>query len=82
MKSKFGGFGIGILKIVELNSCIFAAKIFPVVKNQHLLLCTLLIGNSLAMEVICVSRGLGNYFSFLFNQFGYFCLKKKFALFL
>jgi hypothetical protein len=23
----------------------------PVVKNQHLLLCTLLIGNSLAMEV-------------------------------
>ncbi|RWW48635.1 hypothetical protein BHE74_00045276 [Ensete ventricosum] len=28
-----------------------AAKILPVVKNQHLLLCTLLIGNSLAMEV-------------------------------
>ncbi|KAG9442676.1 hypothetical protein H6P81_018530 [Aristolochia fimbriata] len=27
-----------------------ATKIFPVVKNQHLLLCTLLIGNSLAME--------------------------------
>ncbi|XP_077233333.1 methyltransferase, putative (DUF21) isoform X2 [Tasmannia lanceolata] len=27
-----------------------AAKIFPVVKNQHRLLCTLLIGNSLAME--------------------------------
>ncbi|KAL8230847.1 hypothetical protein R6Q57_000625 [Mikania cordata] len=27
-----------------------ASKIFPVVKNQHLLLCTLLIGNSLAME--------------------------------
>ncbi|KAF8409965.1 hypothetical protein HHK36_002484 [Tetracentron sinense] len=27
-----------------------AAKIFPVVKNQHLLLCTLLIGNALAME--------------------------------
>lgn len=27
-----------------------AAKIYPVVKNQHLLLCTLLIGNSLAME--------------------------------
>ena len=25
-------------------------KIFPVIKNQHLLLCTLLIGNSLAME--------------------------------
>ena len=29
-----------------------AGKIFPVVKNQHLLLCTLLIGNSLAMEVL------------------------------
>ncbi|KAB1220591.1 hypothetical protein CJ030_MR3G015844 [Morella rubra] len=29
-----------------------AAKIFPVVKNQHLLLCTLLIGNSLAMETL------------------------------
>lgn len=28
----------------------YASKIFPVVKNQHLLLCTLLIGNSLAME--------------------------------
>nr|XP_019069252.1 DUF21 domain-containing protein At1g47330 isoform X2 [Solanum lycopersicum] len=27
-----------------------ASKILPVVKNQHLLLCTLLIGNSLAME--------------------------------
>ncbi|KAK4490323.1 hypothetical protein RD792_000993 [Penstemon davidsonii] len=27
-----------------------ASKIIPVVKNQHLLLCTLLIGNSLAME--------------------------------
>ncbi|KAI4336884.1 hypothetical protein L6164_015361, partial [Bauhinia variegata] len=31
---------------------IYAAKIFPVVKNQHLLLCTLLIGNSLAMEAL------------------------------
>ncbi|KAL3514640.1 hypothetical protein ACH5RR_027357 [Cinchona calisaya] len=29
---------------------IHASKILPVVKNQHLLLCTLLIGNSLAME--------------------------------
>lgn len=29
-----------------------AAKIFPVVKNQHLLLCTLLIGNSMAMETL------------------------------
>ncbi|XP_019432495.1 PREDICTED: DUF21 domain-containing protein At1g47330 isoform X1 [Lupinus angustifolius] len=31
---------------------IHAAKIYPVVKNQHLLLCTLLIGNSLAMETL------------------------------
>ncbi|GMI96801.1 hypothetical protein like AT1G47330 [Hibiscus trionum] len=31
---------------------IHAAKIFPVVKNQHLLLCTLLIGNSMAMEAL------------------------------
>ncbi|WOK99022.1 DUF21 domain-containing protein [Canna indica] len=30
----------------------YAAKILPVVKNQHLLLCTLLIGNSLAMEAL------------------------------
>ncbi|CAI9763722.1 unnamed protein product [Fraxinus pennsylvanica] len=29
---------------------IHASKILPVVKNQHLLLCTLLIGNALAME--------------------------------
>lgn len=33
------------------NRFLLAAKILPVVKNQHLLLCTLLIGNSLAMEV-------------------------------
>ncbi|CAM6103593.1 unnamed protein product [Calypogeia fissa] len=30
----------------------YAAKILPVVRNQHLLLCTLLIGNSLAMEAL------------------------------
>ncbi|KAL5558048.1 hypothetical protein UlMin_034259 [Ulmus minor] len=29
-----------------------AAKIFPVVKDQHLLLCTLLTGNALAMEAL------------------------------
>ncbi|KAG9147078.1 hypothetical protein Leryth_005322 [Lithospermum erythrorhizon] len=29
-----------------------AAKILPVVKNQHLLLCTLLIGNAMAMETL------------------------------
>lgn len=33
------------------SSYLLTAKILPVVKNQHLLLCTLLIGNSLAMEV-------------------------------
>lgn len=32
-------------------STIIAAKILPVVKNQHLLLCTLLICNAAAMEV-------------------------------
>ncbi|XP_048131001.1 DUF21 domain-containing protein At1g47330-like isoform X2 [Rhodamnia argentea] len=31
---------------------VHASKIFPVVKNQHLLLCTLLVGNSLAMETL------------------------------
>lgn len=30
----------------------YAGKILPVVKNQHLLLCTLLIGNALAMEAL------------------------------
>ncbi|PHT83241.1 DUF21 domain-containing protein [Capsicum annuum] len=30
--------------------CLAVSKILPVVKNQHLLLCTLLIGNSLAIE--------------------------------
>eukprot|EP00250_Pteridium_aquilinum_P016978 c23393_g1_i1 orf=431-2110(+) len=30
----------------------YAAKILPVVKNQHLLLCTLLVGNALAMEAL------------------------------
>ncbi|MCO5567069.1 hypothetical protein L7F22_020754 [Adiantum nelumboides] len=30
----------------------YAAKILPVVKNQHLLLCTLLFGNALAMEAL------------------------------
>ncbi|KAK9292397.1 hypothetical protein L1049_020364 [Liquidambar formosana] len=29
-----------------------AEKIFPIVKNQHLLLCTLLIGNAMAMEAL------------------------------
>ncbi|XP_057988690.1 DUF21 domain-containing protein At1g47330 isoform X2 [Hevea brasiliensis] len=39
---------------------IHAAKILPVVKNQHLLLCTLLIGNSLAMEVLDWMLGKGH----------------------
>ncbi|KAM7259204.1 hypothetical protein ACFE04_014945 [Oxalis oulophora] len=30
----------------------YASKIYPVVKNQHYLLCTLLLGNSLAMETL------------------------------
>ncbi|KAI5083397.1 hypothetical protein GOP47_0003140 [Adiantum capillus-veneris] len=30
----------------------YAAKILPVVRNQHLLLCTLLVGNALAMEAL------------------------------
>ncbi|KAL5991108.1 hypothetical protein ACLOJK_012014 [Asimina triloba] len=32
----------------------YAAKILPVVKNQHLLLCTLLIGISLSMEALLI----------------------------
>ncbi|KAK2988719.1 hypothetical protein RJ640_020984 [Escallonia rubra] len=39
-----------LIKSGRTQDRIHAAKIFPVVKNQHLLLCTLLIGNSLAME--------------------------------
>lgn len=51
--------GLMSLSLVDLEVLIksgrpqdrkYAAKIFPVVKNQHLLLCTLLIGNALAME--------------------------------
>jgi metal transporter CNNM len=52
--------GLMSLSIVELEVMIKAGephdrknaeKILPLVKNQHLLLCTLLIGNALAMEV-------------------------------
>lgn len=47
---------------MELLKCFFlTAKIYPVVKNQHLLLCTLLIGNSLAMEVRLASNCLFDY---------------------
>ncbi|WVZ19589.1 hypothetical protein V8G54_006911 [Vigna mungo] len=35
----------------RIHACSYP-KIYPVVKNQHLLLCTLLIGNSLAMEAL------------------------------
>ncbi|XP_057531754.1 DUF21 domain-containing protein At1g47330-like isoform X1 [Amaranthus tricolor] len=41
-----------LIKSGRAQDRIYAAKIFPVVKNQHLLLCTLLIGNSLAMEAL------------------------------
>ncbi|MCO5580448.1 hypothetical protein L7F22_034316 [Adiantum nelumboides] len=41
-----------LLKSGTLEDQKHAAKILPVVKNQHLLLCTLLIGNSLAMEAL------------------------------
>ncbi|MCL7052025.1 hypothetical protein MKW94_000583, partial [Papaver nudicaule] len=53
--------GLVSLGLVELEVLIksgtpqdrkYAAKIFPVVKNQHLLLCTLLLGNALAMETL------------------------------
>jgi len=44
---------LAIIVILEINRtlCIYAAKILPVVQNQHLLLCTLLIANAAAMEV-------------------------------
>ncbi|PHU19534.1 DUF21 domain-containing protein [Capsicum chinense] len=38
------------VKHADNISCLAVSKILPVVKNQHLLLCTLLIGNSLAIE--------------------------------
>ncbi|XP_072957465.1 DUF21 domain-containing protein At2g14520-like [Typha angustifolia] len=41
-----------LVKSGQPKDQINAKKIQPVVKNQHLLLCTLLIGNSLAMEAL------------------------------
>ncbi|THU73991.1 hypothetical protein C4D60_Mb04t28660 [Musa balbisiana] len=41
-----------LVKAGKPKDQLHAAKILPVVKNQHLLLCTLLIGNSLAMEAL------------------------------
>ncbi|KAJ4963622.1 hypothetical protein NE237_023561 [Protea cynaroides] len=41
-----------LIKSGRRKDRIHAEKIFPVVKRQHLLLCTLLIGNSLAMEAL------------------------------
>lgn len=38
------------IQLISFN--LISAKILPVVKNHHLLLCTLLIGNALAMEVL------------------------------
>ncbi|KAL0734514.1 hypothetical protein Bca4012_010724 [Brassica carinata] len=43
-----------IVKAGEPNDRKNAKKILPLVKNQHLLLCTLLIGNALAMEALPV----------------------------
>ncbi|CAA7035348.1 unnamed protein product [Microthlaspi erraticum] len=43
-----------IIKAGEPNVRKNAEKILPLVKNQHLLLCTLLIGNALAMEALPV----------------------------
>ncbi|EPS70328.1 hypothetical protein M569_04432, partial [Genlisea aurea] len=51
-----GLMSLGLVELEVLSKAgrpkdrIYASKILPVVKNQHLLLCTLLIGNSLAME--------------------------------
>uniref|UniRef100_A0A251TBJ8 Uncharacterized protein n=1 Tax=Helianthus annuus TaxID=4232 RepID=A0A251TBJ8_HELAN len=53
-----------------------AAKVFPVVKNQHLLLCTLLIGNSLAMEVCATGC---NYFITFFIAL---CVENRVCFFL
>ncbi|XP_050212645.1 DUF21 domain-containing protein At1g47330 isoform X2 [Mercurialis annua] len=53
-----GLMSLGLVDLEVLNKAgrpqdrIYASKILPVVKNQHLLLCTLLIGNSLAMETL------------------------------
>ncbi|KAJ6808006.1 DUF21 domain-containing protein-like [Iris pallida] len=41
-----------LVKAGQPKDCANAAKILPVVKNQHLLLCTLLMGNALAMEAL------------------------------
>uniref|UniRef100_A0A7N2MHJ0 CNNM transmembrane domain-containing protein n=1 Tax=Quercus lobata TaxID=97700 RepID=A0A7N2MHJ0_QUELO len=41
-----------IIKAGEKQAQKNAAKIMPIVKNQHLLLCTLLIGKSLALEAL------------------------------
>lgn len=47
--------------VIDLEIVFVAAKILPVVRNQHLLLCTLLIGNALAMEVSSFPRDKVNY---------------------
>ncbi|KAF5747113.1 DUF domain-containing protein [Tripterygium wilfordii] len=41
-----------LIKSGRQQDRINAAKIFPVVKNHHLLLCTLLVGNAMAMEAL------------------------------
>lgn len=41
--------------------CYYAEKILPVVRNQHLLLCTLLICNAAAMEVPLLKACLNSF---------------------
>lgn len=50
----FSFFFVSMLTLLFLNF-VLTAKILPVVKNQHLLLCTLLICNAAAMEVSILS---------------------------
>ena len=47
------------LKFLHVDRLYFVTteKILPVVKRQHLLLCTLLICNAAAMEVFAIGRG-------------------------
>ncbi|KAI3520154.1 hypothetical protein L1887_09391 [Cichorium endivia] len=58
-KKKYGSNIISwMIFVILIYGIIFVAdKIYPVVKNQHLLLCTLLIGNALAMESLPIFLG-------------------------
>lgn len=54
---------IDLCRSFKLIICVFslliAAKILPVVRKQHLLLCTLLICNAAAMEVNVIDVSFG-----------------------